>query len=281
MSDSGYSHVSFNKDLPQSSLLLHSPIIRSLSDFKHAPRTLFDKMGPSDGLADRSEPGARCVDVDWQSLVRRLQEENANLVRSLHASEADLRRCRMEKAELETIYAKQAESSDAILARLRNALGRQIQEKKEARAKQRELEAQLRQSELDRQLLRSLQQQPFSHVPTEDNNSHYNNHYTSRRQLRTLQSELDQAAAKRSHRSTSIQTTQDQVDQLKVQAEADKMTHLLGNQLTERRSTNSADMWQQALWEAQQQCQRETQMRMDLSELAQGIEEELDAHLLF
>ncbi|KAG0174670.1 hypothetical protein DFQ28_005268 [Apophysomyces sp. BC1034] len=254
MTDSGYSHVSFSKDLPQSSLLLHSPIIRSLSEFKHAPRTLFDEMGPLDRLSDTSESDPYDTDVDWQVLVRRLQKENASLVSSLRGAQADLHRCRLEKSELEDIYARQADASDAIILRLRNALCRQIQEKKEDRANQRALEARLRESELDRQMLRTLQH-PYPTTLVDK---------TSRQQLQTLQSELDQVAARRSELLTSIRTTQDQVDQLEVRAEHNEIAQLVGSHRVERRNTTSTEMWQQALWTAQQQAQRESQMRMDL-----------------
>lgn len=41
---SEYSVMVFNKDLPQSSLILDSPVTLSQHLFKNAPRTLFDEM---------------------------------------------------------------------------------------------------------------------------------------------------------------------------------------------------------------------------------------------
>ncbi|CDS12585.1 hypothetical protein LRAMOSA04771 [Lichtheimia ramosa] len=145
---SDYSVMVFSKDLPQSSLILDSPVTLSQHLFKNAPRTLFDEMEcrktdlqePSihhdqanDPMSkqnnDRIEQFKVESEFSWKSLVRRLREENASLLNTVKLTREDLRQAKYEKAELEKTLRLRKQESDKMI----NDLQQQLEEEKKLR----------------------------------------------------------------------------------------------------------------------------------------------------
>ncbi|KAJ8651682.1 hypothetical protein O0I10_012750 [Lichtheimia ornata] len=138
----------FNKDLPQSSLILDSPVTLSQHLFKNAPRTLFDEMecrkadlqepsihhdhphGPLGKHSnDRVEQFKVESEFSWKSLVRRLREENASLLNTVKLTREDIRQVKYEKAELERTLRLRKQSSDKVI----NDLQQQLDDEKRLR----------------------------------------------------------------------------------------------------------------------------------------------------
>ncbi|CDH57716.1 predicted protein [Lichtheimia corymbifera JMRC:FSU:9682] len=131
----------FSKDLPQSSLILDSPVTLSQHLFKNAPRTLFDEMecrkadlqepsiphdhthGPLDKHNnDRVEQFKVESEFSWKSLVRRLREENASLLNTVKLTREDLRQVKYEKTELERTLRSGKQTSDKVISDLQQQL---------------------------------------------------------------------------------------------------------------------------------------------------------------
>ncbi|KAI7881769.1 hypothetical protein K492DRAFT_206604 [Lichtheimia hyalospora FSU 10163] len=145
---SDYSVMVFSKDLPQSSLILDSPVTLSQHLFKNAPRTLFDEMEcrkadlqePSiqrdhttDPMSkhnnDRVEQFKVESEFSWKSLVRRLREENASLLNTVKLTREDLRQAKYEKVELERTLRLRKQTSDKMI----NDLQHQLEDEKKWR----------------------------------------------------------------------------------------------------------------------------------------------------
>ncbi|KAI8077312.1 uncharacterized protein B0P05DRAFT_544558 [Gilbertella persicaria] len=108
----------FNKELPQSSLKSDDgQSLLCIDKFDNPPRTLYDEIGQQD--KDFYHPQ---TDMDWKSVVYRLQIENTSLINSLHEANTNLLQSRREKEDLENFIQRQTETTDQIVSRLRSKM---------------------------------------------------------------------------------------------------------------------------------------------------------------
>ncbi|KAI9271201.1 hypothetical protein EDC94DRAFT_656085 [Helicostylum pulchrum] len=119
----------FSKELPQSSLQSQESdqSLLCLEKFINPPRTLYDEIGQQEQDFYTSLKSAQeNSDLDWKSLVYKLQVENTNLVCSLQEANQDLLQSRREKQELQQFIQQQTETA----SRLRSVIENQKQQLK-------------------------------------------------------------------------------------------------------------------------------------------------------
>ncbi|KAI8071924.1 hypothetical protein BDF21DRAFT_465322 [Thamnidium elegans] len=119
----------FSKELPQSSLKSEESdqSLLCMEKFINPPRTLYDEIGQQEQDFYTSLKSAQeNTDLDWKSLVYKLQVENTNLVLSLQEANQDLMQSRREKEELQEFIQQQTETA----SRLRRTIENQKQQLK-------------------------------------------------------------------------------------------------------------------------------------------------------
>ncbi|KAI8994590.1 hypothetical protein BDB01DRAFT_773342 [Pilobolus umbonatus] len=136
------SSIIFTKDLPQSSLKSDDGESLCMDKFTNPPRTLYDEIGDqSPDVYDQQSLSSHSM--DWQTVVKRLQNENTSLVLSLHDTHNDLKQSRNENRELEQFIQRHIETSDMVISRLRDTVIKLMSSRKEDDGKSKQLEYEL------------------------------------------------------------------------------------------------------------------------------------------
>ncbi|KAI9353143.1 hypothetical protein BD770DRAFT_412533 [Pilaira anomala] len=115
----------FSKGLAQSSLKSEESeqSLLCLEKFNNPPRTLYDEIGSQEQDFYYTSLKA---DLDWKSIVDKLQLENTQLVHSLKEANHHLIQSRREKDQLQSFIQQQTETA----SRLRNTIENQKQQLK-------------------------------------------------------------------------------------------------------------------------------------------------------
>ncbi|KAG2217202.1 hypothetical protein INT45_005411 [Circinella minor] len=116
----------FNKDLPQSSLIIDRSNSRSGAKFHNVPRTLFDEIGRE--FNDHDDL------FSWKALVRRLREENASLLSTIQSTRDELSQLLNDKTRLEDIVTSQEDTIHSLQNQLDSIMIEREQQKQQVEA---------------------------------------------------------------------------------------------------------------------------------------------------
>ncbi|KAI7858092.1 hypothetical protein BDC45DRAFT_598380 [Circinella umbellata] len=131
----------FNKDLPQSSLIIDRSNSLSGAKFNNVPRTLFDEIGREfndyDDLSfndNRTDQFAVDSEFSWKALVRRLREENASLLNTIQSTRDELSQILNDKTRLEDIVTSQEDTIHSLQDQLDSIMIEKEQQQQQAEA---------------------------------------------------------------------------------------------------------------------------------------------------
>ncbi|KAL0090862.1 hypothetical protein F4703DRAFT_1790814 [Phycomyces blakesleeanus] len=159
MSDSEFSEVIFTKNLPQSPLLHSKPSRHTIEQFRHAPRSLFDEIRQPDWpLSEKITEEEDPDEIDAETVIGLLRQENLELLESLRTMKEELERSEQENFVLQRDLSAKLNTSDDLILQLRSVYYQQIQLTMAAQEAQRTLATRLRESELERRMVLQVTQ---------------------------------------------------------------------------------------------------------------------------